>query len=114
MEKAVFLVYLLDVISLVGVVVAVFVFAEIFEQVFLASDPRDFDQHLPVGGTAIVHITLIGIERGGLLTVLVLDQFERRDVALALGDVDIQTVGREPEQQFSTLGHKLPIQLKGV
>ena len=67
MEKAVFLVYLLDVISLVGVVVAVFVFAEIFEQVFLAPDPRDFDQHLPVGGTAVVHITLVGIERGGLL-----------------------------------------------
>ena len=43
------LVYLLDVISLVGVVVAVLVFAEIFEQVFLAPDPRDFDQHLPVG-----------------------------------------------------------------
>ena len=114
MEKAVFLVYLLDVISLVGVVVAVLVFAEIFEQVSLASDPRDFDQHLPVSGTAVVHVTLVGIERGGLFAVLVLDQLERRDIALALGDVDIQTVSREPEQQFSTLGHKLPIQLKGV
>ena len=114
MEKAVFLVYLLDVISLVGVVVAVLVLAEILEQVFLAPDPRDFDQHLPVGGTTVVHVTLVGIERGGLLAVLVLDQLERRDIALALSDVDVQTVGREPEQQFSTLRHILTVQLKGV
>ena len=101
-------------IPLIGVVIAVLVLAEILEQIFLAPDSRDFDKNLSVCGTAVVHVTLVGIERGGLLAVLVLDQLERRDVALALGDVDIQTVGREPEQQFSTLRHVLPVQLKGV
>ena len=42
--------------------------------------------------------TLEGIKSGGLLVLCFLDQLERRDVALALGDVNIQAVVRKPEQ----------------
>ena len=48
------LVNLLDMIPLIGIVIAVFVFAKILEQILLVSNPRHFDKNLPVGGLAVV------------------------------------------------------------
>ena len=104
----------MDVVHLVGVVVAVLVLAEVLEQILLALLLGDADEHLAVGGLAVLQVALVGVVGGGRLALLVLHQFEGRDITLALGDVDIQAVGLEPEHQFATLGEKLPIKLNGV
>ena len=102
----------LDIVSFIRIVVTVFILAEVFEQIFLVLDLGDADEHFPVSDLTVLQETLVGIEGGRLLALLVLHQFEGRDIALALCDVNIQAVTREPEQQLPTLGQVLPAQFK--
>lgn len=108
------LLYELDGVAFVGVVVAVFVLAEVLEQEFLGLQAGDADEYLTVGGAVVDEIALVGIVGNGLLAVLVLDELEGRDIAMALGNVDIEAVVRETEQQFATLRDVLSIEFDGM
>jgi len=102
------------VVALVGVVFAVLVLAGILEQIGLALLLGHADEHLAVGHLTVLEETLEGIERCGLLALRVLHQFEGGDVALALGNVDIEAVALEPEQQFTAQREVLSVEVCGL
>ena len=101
-------------ISFVRIVIAVFIFTEVLENILIILFLGDFDQHFAIGDTIVLHITLVGIIACRRFVFLVLHQLESRDIALALGDIDIEAITRETEQQFTTLGQILPFQFDCV
>lgn len=101
-------------IPLVRVILTVLVLAEVLQQILFALQPRHLDKHLAVSLAAVLQITLKGVKRRRLLCVALLHHLKRRHVAMALCDVHIQAVVRESEQQFSTLGKEIPVQINGV
>ena len=84
-------------IPLVGVILTILILAEVLQQIFLALQPRYLDEHLTVSLAAVLHIALKRVKRRRLLRVVLLHHLKRRDVAMALCDVHIQTVGSESE-----------------
>ena len=90
-------------VSFTGIILAVLVFTEVLEQVFLFSLWRYADEHFTVGFLTVLKKVLEGIEGDGLLAIALLDELERGHITMALCDVDIQTVACKTEHQLSAL-----------
>ena len=95
--------YGLDVVAFVGVIVAILVFAVVLKDILVVLLSGYADEHFAIGFSTVLQIRLIRIIACRLLAFRVLHQFVGRYVALALCYVDVETVGREPEQQLATL-----------
>ena len=76
-------------ISFTCVVITVFVFTKILKKIFLALYSGDTYQHFSVCYMTVFQITLESIEGDDILAIAFLDQLKRRDIALALSDVNI-------------------------
>ena len=78
-----------DDVAFVGVVFAVFVFAEVLEEIALVLDSRNADKDFAVGLAAVLHELFEGVIGGGFIGLLLLDELERGDAVLVLGYFDI-------------------------
>ena len=81
-----------DIISFVGVILTILIFTEVLQQIILILQLGDLNQHLSVCLMTIFQISLKSIKGGGTLVFAILHEFERRDVTLALSDVNIQAI----------------------
>ena len=82
-------------VSFVCIVVTVFVFAEVFKQIFVALLFGDSYQHFAICLKSIFQVGFVGIKGGDFLGVFVFDQLERRHFVVVLGDVNIEAVVSE-------------------
>ena len=78
-----------DDVAFVGVVLAVFVLAEVLEEEALVLDSRDADKDFAVGLAAVLHELFEGVIGGGFIGLLLLDELERGDAVLVLGYFNI-------------------------